>query len=104
VKPALTYGAAVLARRTQVKATTQKLNTVQRLGLMMVPLVRLRTPIAGLEILLGVPPLVMHIQQLAVGTANQLSLTPKEWTGSYGRKLGHIAWLASTTRQMSCPL
>jgi hypothetical protein len=71
---------------------------------MMVPLVRLRTPIAGLEILLGVPPLVMHIQQLAVGTANQLSLTPKEWTGGYGRKLGHIAWLASTTRQMSCPL
>jgi hypothetical protein len=63
--------------------------------MMMVAPIRLRTPTAGLEILLGVPPLVMHIQQLAVATANRLSRSPKEWSGSYGRKLGHIAWLAS---------
>jgi hypothetical protein len=63
--------------------------------MMMVAPVRLKTPTAGLEILLGIPPLAIYIQQLAVTTSNRLSLLPNSWTGRTGRKLGHIAWLAS---------
>jgi ribonuclease HI len=63
--------------------------------MMMVAPVRLKTPTAGLEILLGIPPLAIYIQQLAVTTSNRLSLLPNGWTGRTGRKLGHIAWLAS---------
>jgi hypothetical protein len=92
VETALTYGAAVWARRTTTITAIRKLNTVQRLGMMMVAPMRLKKPTAGLEIMLGVPPLAMHIQQLAVNTSNRLNLTPLGWTGKSRSKLGHIAW------------
>jgi hypothetical protein len=91
VKPALTYGSVVWARRTTTLTAIRKLNSVQRLGMMMAAPMRLKTPTAGLEILLGVPPLAMHIQQLAVNTSNRLNPTPNGWTGQAGSRLGHIA-------------
>jgi hypothetical protein len=64
--------------------------------------VRQHTPTAGLEMIMGLPPLEIHIQYMAAHTYNRINLTPKDWTGESqnGLKLGHIKWLEA----ISCVL
>jgi hypothetical protein len=81
VRPFLTYGSVVWARKTSMVRVTNKLKKVQRLGMLMVAPMRSHTPTAGLEIILGVPPLDLYIQFLAATTSNRLNLQPLNWDG-----------------------
>jgi hypothetical protein len=86
VRPALTYEAATWSRAAATKAMAAKLKEIQRLGMIMIAPIRRNTPMSGLEIALGVPPLDLHIQYLASSTYNRLNLTPNGRTGQATEK------------------
>jgi ribonuclease HI len=102
VRPALGYGSAVWAKSTIAKRRIKKVNTVQRLGMLMVAPIRLKTPTTGLEIALGIPPLHLYIRNLAIRTYNRLNLSPKGWPGAIrrGKTQGHIRWLETCTESL----
>ena len=89
VRPALTYGAAVWAHATKFAHVQTDLQRVQRLGLVMIAPMRASTPTMGLEVLTGLPPLDLQIQEIAIQTSNRLNLQPSGWIGAKG----HIKWL-----------
>ena len=96
VRPALTYGAVVWARRASTAFMHRQLKTVQRLGLTMLAPMRPSTPTSGLEMVAGLPPLDLHIRELAINSYNRLDLRPSGWTGRGPRgQIGHIVWLES---------
>jgi ribonuclease HI len=95
VRPFLTYGSVVWARKTSMARVVAKLTKLQRLALVLVAPIRQHTPTAGLELVFGLPPLELHIQFLAASTYGRLNLLPKGWDGKNGRKPGHIKWLQS---------
>ena len=97
IRPALTYGASVWAKCTQSASTQMALQRVQRLGLVMIAPMRPSTPTTGIEVLTGVPPLDLHIQEIAVQTSTRLNLKPSGWSGVFKnhKTQGHIKWLQS---------
>ena len=97
VRPAITYGAVVWANSTKSAFIQRDLQRVQRLGLIMIAPMRPSTPTAGLELLTGVPPLDLQVQETAIQTSTRLNLQPSGWSGVNKRnKLeGHIKWLQS---------
>jgi hypothetical protein len=95
VRPFLTHGSVVWARKTSMARVISKLTKLQRLALVLVAPIRQHTPTAGLELVFGLPPLELHIQFLASSTYGRLNLSPKGWDGKDGRKPGHIKWLQS---------
>ena len=93
VRPALTYGSVVWAQAAASAYMQKELSKVQRLGLTMLAPMRPSTPTSGLEMVLGVPPLDLHIRELAISSLNRLNLQPSGWNGSSRRRQGHIVWL-----------
>jgi ribonuclease HI len=101
VRPALKYGAAIWVLTAAKIGFTKRLKKVQRLGMVLVAPMRCNTPISGLKLILGIPPLHLYIQTLATSTYIGLNLTPKGWKGQVGKKrLGHIKWLESITESL----
>ena len=97
VRPAITYGTVVWAHSTKSASMQRVLQRVQRLGLIMIAPMRQSTPTAGLELLTGVPPLDLQIQEIAIQTSTRLNLQPSGWSGVNKRSKseGHIKWLQS---------
>jgi hypothetical protein len=93
VRPAMTYGCMVWARQANKATDIFKLIKVQRLALILVAPMRRSTPTAGLEMILGVPPIKLYIKFLATTTYNPLNLKPHLWSGNHGDQKGHITWL-----------
>jgi hypothetical protein len=81
VRPALTYGAVVWAKKACTAGNAHKLKKIQRLGMLMIAPMRRRTPTEGLEVILNVPPLELIIQHLAINSYNHLNLKPRYWSG-----------------------
>jgi hypothetical protein len=93
VQPAMTYGCTVWAGQANKAMAMFKLIKVQRLALILVAPMRQLTPTAGLEMILGVPPMELYIKFLATTTYNRLNLKPHLWSGNHGDQKGHITWL-----------
>jgi ribonuclease HI len=72
-----------------------KLLKIQRMGMICVAPMRHHTPTAGLETILGLPPLDLYIQSPAATTFHRLNLQPRNWEGVAGTKKGHIKWIES---------
>jgi hypothetical protein len=69
IRPAFTYGAVVWSRTaTQAWART-KFQRLQRMCLSQIAHIRPSTPLAALEVMYGVPPLDLFIQNCAQNTA-----------------------------------
>ena len=66
VTPILTYASHIWFKALDNQATLQKLNAVQRLGLLLVAPVRRSTPTAGLEVLYDVPPIDLKVVERAM--------------------------------------
>ena len=81
VRPALTYGAVVWAKSTEAALLQRDLRRVQRLGMTMIAPMCPSTPTAGLELLTGVPPLDLLVQEIAIQTFTRLNLQPEGWSG-----------------------
>ena len=88
VRPALTYGCVVWAKavRKLPQKDKDKLRSLQRLALVQIASVRRSTPTSALEFIYNVPPLDIHIWELAQKTATRININPR-WYSS-GEK-GH---------------
>jgi ribonuclease HI len=100
IRPFLTYGSVVWARKTAQTRSANKLKKVQRLGMLLVAPMCQHSPTAGLEVILGVSPLNLYIQYLAARTCTRLSLKPNQWSGRNGNQLDHINWIEANTRNL----
>jgi hypothetical protein len=107
IRPALTYGAVVWSRTaTQAWART-KFQRLQRMALSQIAHVKPSTPSAALEVMYGVPPLSLFIQNCAQNAAIPVQLDTS-WQllakararVAHGRHLEHQfpagLWLADT--------
>jgi hypothetical protein len=69
IRPALTFGAIVWSRSASQSWAKIKLQRLQRMALSQITHIRLSTPSAALEIMYGVPPLDLFIQNCAQNAA-----------------------------------
>jgi ribonuclease HI len=80
VRPALTYGSIVWAKGCQGVMIMRKLTRINRLALLTLGHFRYSTPTAGLEVIMNVLPLDLHIKQVAalamwrIRSCNQIKL------------------------------
>jgi hypothetical protein len=95
IRPFVTYGAVVWAGKSAMARVASKLLKIQCMGMIRVAPMRQHTPTAGLETILGLPPLDLYIQYLAITTFHHLNLQPRNWEGVASTKKGHIKWIES---------
>ena len=89
VRPIVTYGSLVWSHALS-KMSEAALEKVQRKAILCMSSCMRSTPTKGAEVVLGLPPLLLHAQQLATNarlrTRNILSLS---WDGIGSAKMGH---------------
>ena len=91
--PSLSYGSVVWSRACQQISIRDKLTKLNRLMALSLMPVRKSTPTSGLEILLGLKPLDLRIQELALNSMTRvIPLNPRKWDGIGKSSLGHIRW------------
>lgn len=83
IRPIITYGAIAWWPRTELITAKSKLQRFQRLACTAVTSCMKTTPTAALEVILGLPPLDLFIQQEAVMSALRLKLLG-EWKNQDG--------------------
>ena len=98
IRPMLCYGAIVWWPRTRLEVTTKLLGHVQRMVCLGVTGALRTTPTAAIETVLQLPPLQLHVEEVAVGTAIRLRSNGL-WKGNYGFK-NHTAILREATEKM----
>ena len=86
VRPQVTYGSLVWANKIN-KTLRRKLDSVQRAALLSCTHSMRSTPTAGLEATLGVPPLALHCQEVALKAAYRVQ-SSQDWF-SLGDKRSH---------------
>jgi hypothetical protein len=98
IRPALTYGVIVWSRTASQSWAKKKLQRVQRLALSQISHVRPSTPLAALDVLYGVPPLDLFIQNCAQNAAIRVKpdtswqpLAKARARVTHGRHLQHHA-------------
>ena len=100
VKPAITYASYVWGT-SLTKTQKDKLNKIQRLGLMQLGNFRYSTPTTGLEIILGQMPLDLHILEIAMRTHVRLDrLNIRDWNGKGAGQRGRIGHILRMERLM----
>jgi len=98
VRPMLTYGALVWWQGVLLSTMEKKLVRVQRLACLGITGAMCTTPTAAMEIIVGVMPIVVHIQKLAMGTAYRFSQIGLEPTNATHRVKGH----SNIWKHMAC--
>ena len=95
ILPMLTYGSIVWAKATETQSIQNKLNKLQRLGLLSIANVRRSTPTAALELIYNVAPLHLQIREKAVNAYLRMPDMHEEgeWVPNCPSKLGHLRYL-----------
>lgn len=84
VRPMLSYGALVWAHEINTNYTSDKLESLQRTALGLCARVPKSTPTSALEIILGVSPLPLFLEQIALKSLYRLhDQLPLEWSGRF---------------------
>ncbi len=86
IRPMITYGAVVWWPRVKLDTTRKQLGRVQRLACLCTTGALNSTPTAALEVLLGLPPLDIHIQKEAMASSYRLWVNNTWNRGSTGHK------------------
>jgi hypothetical protein len=85
------YGSAVWGHAAQKATIREKRRSVQRLGLTAITFVRQGTPTMGMELIYGLPPLHLRIQECALGTFLRLGeLQEVVWIPKSKTKIGQL--------------
>ena len=93
VLPSFSYGAVIWARAAQKTATRAKLKKLNRIMATTMMPCRRSTPTAGLEIVLGLPPLDLKVEEIALKA--MLRILPHnrtKWDGLGASSSGHLRW------------
>ena len=102
VKPMITYGSIFWGHRAA--AHESKLIKVQRLAMLLSTNVVRSTPTAGLEVILGLPPLHNHIQKRGLASFVPLDTLKRSWDGlGTGNKRGHYFKLNQLANSFGVP-
>ena len=89
--PSLAYGALIWSKVCKKVHVQKKLNKLNRLMALCLAPVRKSTPTAGLEIIYGLKPLDLRIEELALNAlARVIPLNPKKWDRERNKTFGHI--------------
>ena len=92
VRPRMAYGSLVWAHTINNQVRSQ-LDKVQRLALLAITRPLRSTPTAGLEVLLGWPPLALHAQEMGLRTYSRIKGDLNQVWDGHGRgrgRKGHI--------------
>jgi ribonuclease HI len=102
IQPSITYASHVWLHATNKKSNQETFNRLQSLAMRLMGHFRPSTPTAGLQVALGLPPLTIEIQKIAINTHRRLILNnslPTTWDGlGSGSRRGHI-WRLSQLHQ-----
>ena len=90
VLPALEYGCVVWIPGTNSSHLQDRLRKVQRMACMCITAAYGSTPTKGLEMFLGLPPLHIHLQAVAVKTAHRLRLNGKWRANAAAGNMSHV--------------
>ena len=95
VLPIILYGCHLWAHKISSTAIINRLNKLQRLGLLSVTHVRKSTPTAALELLYDIPPIHLQVKERAQNTLPRLRnlLREGDWLSKDGVKNGHLSLL-----------
>ena len=104
VRPAITYASYIWGTNL-TKTQKEKLNKIQRMGLMQLGNFRYSTPTSGLDVILGQLPLDLYILETAMRTHVRLEpLEIRDWNGkgpgTRGR-IGHILRMEKLMTEMA---
>jgi ribonuclease HI len=100
VRPILTYGSIVWANSMEIKCNRARLEKVQRTACLMITGTMRSTPTAGMEALLNITPIDIHIEGTAIAGYNRLQRT-KSWRPVKGESLwkkGHTHYMNKRTK------
>ena len=84
IRPQISYGSVVWAHRIRT-TLRRKLDSVQRQILIRLSHSMRSTPTAGIEAVVGLPPLYLHCQEMALNTAFRLH-TKQKWRKTHNPK------------------
>ena len=93
VLPIVGYGSFLFARMCKKQSILKKLNSLNRLMALTMMHVRKSTPTSGLEIILGLPPLAIKLEEIALNAI--LRILPHNrtrWDGVGNTANGHLRW------------
>ena len=100
VRPILSYGSIVWINSLERKSIQKLLNKVQRTACMMITGAMKSTPTAGIEMMIGLPPISTHIKSNALSCHNRLIKT-NTWRPKPGESLwrkGHTNMIRTLTK------
>ena len=93
VLPIVGYGSFLFARECKKLSIRKKLNSLNRLMALTLMSVRKSTPTSGLEIILGMPPIDIKLEEMALNAI--LRILPHNrtrWDGVGRNSIGHLRW------------
>ena len=102
VRPIIAYGSLVWAHVIDKKSCMRILNSIQRKALLSLTKAQRSTPTAGMEVILGIPPLDLHIKAQATQTRWRTKpLLTDTWdgVGNLPNRRGHRLWHDKALRE-----
>ena len=101
IRPMLTYAAAIWWERVLWPTVRGRLLRIQRMVCLSITGAMRSTPTAALQVLLGLPPLDIYIQGLAMATSYRLA-NSGVWRGSRNMERGHARILELARERVPC--
>ena len=106
IRPVLSYGALIWAHSLGPESVN-RFNTIQRTACLAVLRAVRSAPLAGMEVMLGLLPLNIHVMDLAKKAQLRLEHN-KVWTSWWGHKKvktkGHVYWLDTKSTKNHPPI
>ena len=100
VRPILTSGSAVWIQKIEKKSVRKELNKLQRKACLMITNASCSTPTAGMEAILSMRPLHIHIKEMAMASLQRMA-RQGTWTAQAGEtESGHARTLMNWTKEI----
>ena len=105
VRPMITYGCCVWAPALEKKMIQNKLTKIQRMACLAISGAMRSTPTAGMELILGLPPLDLTMKGEALKCATRLKRTKRwrSWWSSHRgmTRVDHVHWIEREMAKMN---
>ena len=100
IRPIITYGSTVWVQKASEKIVIEKLNKLQRKACLMITNASSSTPTAGMEAVLSMRPLHIHLKETAIASLQRM-VRQGTWTAQIGEtELGHAKTLMKLSREI----
>ena len=100
VRPIVTYGSLVWANKLEEKSLVNKLNRLQRKACLMITNASSSTPTAGMEAILSLRPLHIHLREIALSSYHRMGIQNSWKTQAGDSSRGHGKKVMSWAREI----